>query len=61
MNDIKLELTVDEANMVLRVLGQHPFTEVAALISKIKQQGEPQVAAMKPAEAETAETAAPAA
>jgi hypothetical protein len=40
---IKLELTVDECNMILRVLGKHPFEEVVALISKIKAQGEPQV------------------
>ena len=54
MNDIiKLELTVDEANTILRVLGKHPFEEVVALINKIKQQGEPQVAAMQQAAAET--------
>ena len=47
MNNIKLELTVEEANMILRVLGKHPFEEVVALINKIKQQGEPQVAAMQ--------------
>jgi hypothetical protein len=40
---IKLELTVDECNLILRVLGKHPFEEVVALITKIKQQGEPQV------------------
>ena len=44
---IKLELTVEEANMILRVLGKHPFEDVVALIQKIKQQGEPQVAAME--------------
>ena len=52
---IKLELTVDEANMILRVLGKHPFEEVVAVIGKIKAQGEPQVAA---AEAEAAAKAA---
>ena len=31
MNNIKLELTIDETNMILRVLGQHPFAEVAAM------------------------------
>lgn len=46
---IKLELTIEETNMILRVLGQHPFAEVAALIGKIKSQGEPQVAAMQTA------------
>lgn len=45
---IKLELTIDEANTVLRVLGKHPFEEVVSLIQKIKAQGEPQVAAMAP-------------
>lgn len=58
MNDIiKLELTVDEANTILRVLGKHPFEEVVTLISKIKAQGEPQVAAMQAAQAQ-AETPA---
>jgi len=40
---IKLELTIDEVNMILRTLGKHPFEEVVALVSKIKQQGDPQV------------------
>jgi hypothetical protein len=52
--NITLELTVDEANMILRVLGKHPFEEVVSVIGKIKQQGEPQVAA---AEAEAAKSA----
>ena len=34
--NIKLELTVDECNMILRVLGKHPFEEVVAVINKIK-------------------------
>ena len=59
MADIKIELTVEEANTVLRVLGKHPFEEVVSLIQKIKSQGEPQVAAMAkeeaPAEAPAAE------
>ena len=28
---IKLELTVEECNLILRVLGKHPFEEVVAL------------------------------
>jgi hypothetical protein len=44
---IKLELSIDECNMILRVLGKHPFEEVVSVINKIKQQGEPQVAAME--------------
>jgi hypothetical protein len=51
---IKLELTVEEANTILRVLGKHPFEDVVLLINKIKQQGEPQVAAMAEAEAKEA-------
>jgi len=39
---IKLELSIEEVNTVLRVLGKHPFEEVVALIGKIKQQGDPQ-------------------
>ena len=50
--NIKLELTVDECNMILRVLGKHPFEEVVAVINRIKQQGEPQVAEMAKAEEE---------
>jgi uncharacterized protein YeeX (DUF496 family) len=40
---IKLELTIEEVNTILRSLGKHPFEEIVALIGKIKQQGEPQV------------------
>jgi hypothetical protein len=40
---IKLELTIDELNTILRTLGKHPFEEVVALVGKIKQQGDPQV------------------
>ena len=39
---IKLDLTIDEVNMILRSLGKHPFDEIAQLIMKIKAQGEPQ-------------------
>lgn len=44
---IKLELSVEEVNIILRSLGKHPFEEVVLLISKIKQQGEPQFAEMQ--------------
>jgi hypothetical protein len=42
---IKLELSIEEVNTVLRVLGKHPFEEVVALIGKIKSQGDPQAEA----------------
>ena len=59
---IKLELEVNEVNLILRSLGKHPFDEIAALIGKIKQQGEAQLAEQEKAEAEAAPAAeAPAA
>jgi len=59
---IKLDLEVQEVNLVLRSLGKHPFDEIAALIGKIKQQGEAQLAEQEKAEAEAAPAAeAPAA
>jgi hypothetical protein len=41
---IKLELEVNEVNVILRTLGRHPFDEIASLVTKIKQQGEAQLA-----------------
>ena len=46
---IKLELTVEECNTILRTLGKHPFEEVVALINNIKSQGDPQVVALEAA------------
>jgi hypothetical protein len=48
---IKLELEINEVNTILAVLGKHPFEEVVALISKIKQQGDPQAEAIAAAAA----------
>ena len=45
---IKLELEINEVNTILRVLGQHPFSEVVALISKVKGQGDAQVSQTPP-------------
>ena len=53
---LKLELEVQEINTILAVLGKHPFEEVVALISKIKAQGDSQLAA----QAEAAKAADPA-
>lgn len=41
-NIIKLELTVDEVNVVLNALVNRPYGEVAELISKIKTEGDKQ-------------------
>lgn len=56
---INLELSVVEINIILRSLGKHPFDEIAALIAKIKAQGEAQLAelAATPAPVAPAETA----
>jgi hypothetical protein len=43
MSQIKLELHLDEVNMVLASLGQLPFVQVAGLVDKIKEQATPQV------------------
>lgn len=48
--NLNLELTVAEINVILRSLGKHPFEEIAALIQKIKNQGETQLAQMEPVE-----------
>ena len=51
---VNISLTVNEVNAILRSLGKHPFEEIVQLITKIKQQGEAQLAALeaaaKPAE-----------
>ena len=40
---IKLDLTIDEVNVVLASLGKQPFEAVAGVIQKIQQQAGPQV------------------
>ena len=54
-NLLSIELTVAEVNVILRSLGKHPFEEIAALIQKIKQQGEVQLAEMQQGQAEQPE------
>lgn len=44
---IKLELEINEVNMILALLDKYPFGEVASLIVKIKQQGDPQALALE--------------
>lgn len=38
MKEISLQLTIDEANLILEALGNLPFVKVYALIGKIRQQ-----------------------
>ena len=49
MEDVKLniELSIAEINVILRSLGKHPFDEIAALVQKIKAQGESQLAELQ--------------
>jgi hypothetical protein len=56
---IKLELTIEEVNTILRTLGKHPFDEVVTLIGKIREQGQPQAEAL--AKEQAAATPSPAA
>ena len=54
-NVLTIELSVAEINVILRSLGKHPFEEIAALIQKIKQQGEVQLAEMQQGQTEQPE------
>lgn len=40
--NIKLELTLDEANLLVANLGRLPYEQVFSLIQKIQTQGAPQ-------------------
>ena len=40
---IKLDLHVEEVNLILASLGQLPFVQVAGLVDKIKEQATPQL------------------
>lgn len=53
--DLTIELTLNEINMILASLGKHPFDEVVALVSKIREQGEVQIKALQEAESVTEE------
>lgn len=46
-SSIKLELTVDEVNMILDSLGNLPFSKVFQLIGKIQQQAAEQLNGQK--------------
>ncbi|MEM7368864.1 MAG: hypothetical protein AAF587_09685 [Bacteroidota bacterium] len=43
MEKIKLELTIDEANVILEALGSMPFVKVYELIGKIQSQASEQL------------------
>ena len=50
---IKLELSIEQVNIILASLGKQPFEAVATVINEIQRQGGPQAAAIQ-AEAEAA-------
>ena len=45
--EIKLTLSLDEANLILDALGEQPFTKVYGLIEKIQQQASQQLNKME--------------
>lgn len=45
---IKLELTIEEVNLVLSALQQQPYNLVAPLVVKIKSEGDKQFEEQKP-------------
>lgn len=47
--ELKFELTLNEANQILTLLGKQPFDTVAPLITKIQQQAQPQLPALEAA------------
>ena len=48
MNELKLELTLEEVNVLLEALGSHPFKQVHQLISKIQTQATGQLQQVPP-------------
>jgi hypothetical protein len=48
---IKFELTIDQANGVLAILGNAPFVQSASLINLLQEQAGPQVRALQIEEA----------
>jgi len=43
MNQIKLEITTEEANVILESLGNMPFARVYGLVAKIQEQAHRQL------------------
>ncbi len=50
MQNIKLELSLDDCNLVLEALGQQPYVRVYALIARLQEQARRQVAAREQAQ-----------
>jgi hypothetical protein len=41
---VKLDLTINEVNIIMQALGNMPYAQVFELIQKIREQAQPQVA-----------------
>ena len=54
MQEIKLELTIEEANLMLEALGNLPFARVYTLVAKVQEQAARQ---LEPAEGARAQAA----
>jgi hypothetical protein len=44
---IKLELSIDEINLIIKALGGLPFNQVYELIAKLHEQANPQIKSLK--------------
>jgi hypothetical protein len=42
---MKLDLTIEEINIIMQSLGNAPYAQVAALVQKIREQVQPQIVA----------------
>jgi hypothetical protein len=49
---MKLELTINDVNMILQALGAAPYGQVFELVSKIQMQAQSQVQAPTPSQIE---------
>ena len=48
MEKLTLELTLEQVNLILQIIGQRPFVEVAELITLIQQQSQKQLQPQPP-------------
>jgi hypothetical protein len=46
--ELHFKFSVEEVNAILNALGQRPYAEVQTLVTKIKTDGEAQIAAQTP-------------
>jgi hypothetical protein len=55
MSTIRLDLSIEDTNLILKALGEQPYVKVYELIARIQSQAAPQV--QSPTSAETASDA----